>query len=204
MSDYPSNSNKIKREKVRFKKVINNDVKVSDNKTRLKMSDVFTFTDLHSIAYSLAKDILIPSAQKAIYELITNGTHMMIYGNTPSKPKNSIIPGAKIAYQNFYNGGNKTSNTTGSKILNPATYSDYDKFAFNCKEDAEMVLDIMNEAIETYGKVSILDMYDMVGVTSDHASDNYGWTNLSKAYSERTIEGKYILRLPKVEPLNRG
>lgn len=202
MNDYPSNSKLSKSERTRFKKVINSDVKVSSQKSRLKISDVFSFTDLNSIGYSLAKEILIPSVKKAIYELITNGSHMFLYGDTaPAKPKGSVIPGAKIAYQNFYSSGTNKNNQISSRITRQATYSDYDEFEYNSKQEAEMVLDIMNEAIETYGKVSILDMYDMVGVTSSHASDNYGWTNLSKAYSERTLDGKYILKLPKVESL---
>lgn len=190
-----SNNNKPK-----FKKVIDSDVKISKHNPRTKLSDVFIAKDIHSVGYTLVDDILIPEIKKILDSLVSNGFHMLLYGEpNRTKPKNGSLPGAKIAYQNFYSEGKSAIATTKTNKI--TSYTEYDRMIFSSKEEAETILDIMNESIETYGQVSILDLYDMVGISSMYASDNYGWKNLSKAYSERCADG-YILRLPKAQPLN--
>jgi len=67
-----------------------------------------------------------------------------------------------------------------------------------------MVLSRMIDTIKRYGTVSINDLYDMVGMTSDnYTDDKFGWTVLDdgNAGVRRVREG-YILDLPSPEPLN--
>ena len=59
----------------------------------------------------------------------------------------------------------------------------------------------MNDVIETYGMVSVMDLYDLVGISGQYTDNNYGWKNLRNAEPIRTRDGEYMLKLPKAIPL---
>ena len=60
----------------------------------------------------------------------------------------------------------------------------------------------MGELIETYGQVTVGDLYDIVGITGEHTDELYGWLNVGTAKAERVRDG-YLLRLPKALPIDR-
>ena len=60
----------------------------------------------------------------------------------------------------------------------------------------------MDELIETYGMVSVMDLYDLVGVSGNYTDNKYGWVNIKNAEPVRTMGGGYMLKLPKAIPLN--
>ena len=67
--------------------------------------------------------------------------------------------------------------------------------------EAEEVITKMDELIDTYGMVSVADLYDLVGKTSEYTDNKYGWTNIRTAEVIRVRDG-YMLKLPKVTPIN--
>ena len=78
---------------------------------------------------------------------------------------------------------------------------DYEDITLATRGDAEEVLARMDELIETYGLVSVGDLYDLVGKTCNYTDYKYGWTNIRDASVVRERDG-YGLRLPKAGPLN--
>ena len=58
----------------------------------------------------------------------------------------------------------------------------------------------MDELIETYGIVSVADLYELVGVDGEYTDNDYGWTNIRNADVVRTRDG-YLLSLPKAMPI---
>ena len=59
----------------------------------------------------------------------------------------------------------------------------------------------MDELIDTYGIVSVPDIYDLVGISGNYTDNKYGWTNLRNAEPVRVGDG-YMLKLPKPGPIN--
>ena len=59
----------------------------------------------------------------------------------------------------------------------------------------------MDELIDTYGNVSVADLYDLVGKSSEYTDNKYGWTNLRNAEPVRVRDG-YMLKLPKPGPID--
>ena len=60
----------------------------------------------------------------------------------------------------------------------------------------------MHDIIAQYGTVSVADLYDLARVPNDNFTMNrYGWTTLNGAQPVRVRDG-YILKLPRVVPLN--
>lgn len=64
------------------------------------------------------------------------------------------------------------------------------------RDDAENVLDALDDVIDEYGFASMNDLYDVVGLTGGTFRESkYGWNNLSSA-GVRRIRGGYTLSLP--------
>ena len=59
----------------------------------------------------------------------------------------------------------------------------------------------MDELIDTYGSVSVADMYDLVGMSCNYTDNKYGWTNLRNAEPVRVRDG-YLLKMPKATPID--
>lgn len=75
-----------------------------------------------------------------------------------------------------------------------------DALVFESRGDAEQVLDSLDELIETYGIVSVADLYDLVGLKSSFNDTRFGWTSFDSAVVVRGRYG-YLLKLPKAIPL---
>lgn len=69
---------------------------------------------------------------------------------------------------------------------------------FETRASAQLILDQMNQLIETYGFASIEDLYELTGVTGSYFYiTNYGWIKkLDDARIIRTREG-YEIKFPK-------
>ena len=79
---------------------------------------------------------------------------------------------------------------------------DYDEITFESRGDAERVLSELDEAIDRYGDISVGDLYNAAGVTTDnYAVNKYGWTNIRSAEVIRARDG-YVIKMPKASPLN--
>ena len=77
---------------------------------------------------------------------------------------------------------------------------DYEDVILETRREAEEVLNRMEDLIDSYGVVSVADLYDLVGISGNYTDNKYGWMNLRSAGIERTRDG-YMLLLPKVKPL---
>ena len=63
----------------------------------------------------------------------------------------------------------------------------------------------MNELIDTYGMVSVADFYDLVGLQCNYTDNKYGWTDIRNASVVRVRDNDgngYLIKLPKIQPLN--
>lgn len=201
MAEYASNSDKSKQaaeeQEKRLTKVTKGVTK-SKKKSEVRRTIENNFhTDLSRINEYIFADVLIPSLKKAISDIVTNGIEMILYGEIKHDRKGT--PAGKVSYTSYYAGGSSAKKEPGP--VRAGSGFNYDDIVFENRGDAESVLAAMQETIERYGFVSVLDMYDLADVsTNNHTLGKYGWTDLRDA---KTVfsQGNYMIRLPKVEPL---
>ena len=62
--------------------------------------------------------------------------------------------------------------------------------------EARDVLARMDELIDTYGMVSVADLYDLVGISGNYTDNKYGWTNIKSARIVRVRDG-YRIEMPR-------
>lgn len=196
------NSNKYKEEqkklnstpeRQKLEKIVKGPVKTKKPSELKKLADSFVSEDLPNIKSYILIDVLIPSAKKAISDIIKNGIDMLLYGST-GRSRDSIA--GKISYSGYYNGDRRDSDRRQLSNTQGRTRYSYDDIFFDTRGEAEEVLSRMDELIEMYGLVRVADLYDLVGITGDYTDNKYGWKNIRNARVERTRDG-YAIKLPR-------
>lgn len=159
-----------------------------------KIRDMFISEDADKVGNYILLDVLVPSIKRAIVDIIKSSADM-IFGT-----KGSTSTGTKYTYGGTpyvqYSSSNKKPET---RDVSRSQY-EIGNFIFNSKDDADKIIDNLNDLIEVYGMASVADLCELVGAPYEFVANKYGWKNLHDAISIRTPDG-YSLRLPKSMPL---
>lgn len=187
-----ANNDLIKKEK-RVKKVVNGKVKTKSNEKR-KLASMFISEDATNVKSYIVLDVLIPTIKKTLFDVVTDSLDMILNGGTGKRHKT----GNKVSYRSYYNDKQNDDYSNNYKSRNRF---DYDDLIFGSRGEAEAVREQMIDVIETYGFVTVADMYDMADLAAPFTSTKYGWTNIRTAETIRVRDG-YILKLPKAMPID--
>lgn len=206
MENYASNSIRSKKEvehdrEKKIEKVVKNDVVIRKKSGFSKFFSDFINGDMKSVKEYLLSDVLLPAVKSTLSDAISNGTDMLLYGETRGK-RSSGYSGPKVSYNSIYNKDprNKTTSSLDTSKYKSNRIS-LDDIVLRTRAEAEDILAQMDDVMSEYGVVSVLDLYDMLGISTQFVDDNYGWIdNISGASVVRVSDG-YELRLPKVVPI---
>ena len=205
MEDFKPNSHRYKEEqkdsaeKKKVEKVISGKVKTKKKSEISKFADVFISEDASNVKSYIFMDVLVPAIKKAISDIVTDGIDMILYGETGrSKRRSSGSNNSSYVSYNRYSDRDRRDERRETSYRS-ARY-DFDDVTFDRKSDAEITLDKMDEIIETYGVVTVADLYDLIEVSGNYTDSKYGWTNLSSAEIIHVRDG-YKLKLPRVRPV---
>lgn len=78
---------------------------------------------------------------------------------------------------------------------------DFDEIVLDERAEAEEVIDKLYEVVSRYEFATVADLYDLVGLPSNHTDHKWGWSDLRGAGVSRIRDG-YLLDLPDPEPLD--
>lgn len=204
---YTPNSHKYKEEQKtaaaeekRVQKVVKTPVKTKTNEVR-KFADIFISEDITNVKNYIFMDVLVPAIKKAIYDIVTNGIDMFLYGG--SGKNKSSASGTKVSYRSYYDQKNPNSSSgyRSSESTKSHNGFEYDDIIFNNRGEAEAVKQQMQGAIGRYGFVTVADLYDMVDLPAPYTSQKYGWMDVSGAEAVRVRDG-YMLKLPRAVPID--
>lgn len=204
---YPPNSNKYREEQKQkqstpvdkqIQKVAKSATKTKTNEVR-KLADIFISEDVSNVKSYIFMDVIVPAVKKAIYDVVTNGIDMFLYGGS-GKGKSSSNS-SKVSYRNYYerkdSGGYRSSDNNVSRNA-----LDYEDIVFATRGEAEAAKQQMIDLIERYGMVTVGDLYEMADLTPPYTAQSYCWTDIHNAETQRVRDG-YILKLPKARPIER-
>lgn len=117
------------------------------------------------------------------------------------------VPSRRSGGTNYHrvNGGQSSYSYSSANKYQQAprrALGGFDEIILETDEDAELVLDTMNDIRDRYGFVSVADLNKLVGIRSQSTDLDWGWSNLNNARVRRA-RGGYILDLPQPRPANR-
>lgn len=205
MENYKPNSHRSKEaqkesgtEKKEITKVVQGKAKIKKKGKSSKFAEMFIAEDVSNVKSYIISDVLIPAAKKLFVDAIKDAVDMLVFGRTDRGKRSSGFRADYVSYNRY---SDRRYDDRFSNDTRIRTEYGYDDVILETRGEAEEVLDAMNDIIETYGMVSVMDLYDLVGISGQYTDNNYGWKNLRNAESIRTRDGEYMLKLPKAIPL---
>lgn len=200
--EYKSNSHRSKEGKTealtdrkKVEKVVHGRVRTKPKSGVSKITDIFISEDAANVKSYIVMDVLVPAVKKAISDIVRDGIDMILYGE--SKGRKSSSASGYVSYRDYSRSDDR------DRFRDSRSRSSYahDDIILDSRGEAEEVLTRMDELIDTYGNVSVADLYDLVGKSSEYTDNKYGWTNIRNAEPIRVRDG-YMLKLPKALPIN--
>lgn len=200
--EYKSNSHRSKEGKTealtdrkKVEKVVHGRVRTKSRSGVSKITDIFISEDAANVKSYIVMDVLVPAVKKAISDIVRDGIDMILYGE--SKGRKSSSASGYVSYRDYSRSDDR------DRFRDSRSRSSYahDDIILDSRGEAEEVLTRMDELIDTYGNVSVADLYDLVGKSSEYTDNKYGWTNIRNAEPIRVRDG-YMLKLPKALPIN--
>ena len=202
MADYKPNSHKYKNEQnektKQVRKVVKGSVKTKKKSSWRKFADAFTPEDTNSAMLNIFYDTIVPVIKRAILNIVNDSADTLLNGKSGSSNRSSYN-GSGISYRRYYDEPRSAARST--RAVSAQLGCEYDDIIYNNRGDAEKVLRKMDEMFETYGFVSLADMYEAAGITPPYTYNRYGWKSLRTATVVRTGDG-YMIRLPKATLLD--
>lgn len=159
------------------------------------------------VGESVVKDVLLPAAQHAAADSVISFVNSLIFGTGFPGNRGPVVRGGVGTYghntqQVNYNAiGNKVPGTPAISKTGRAKH-DFKEILIPTRVEAEAVLAQMLWRIEEYNAVTVSDFYEICGISWDYTDDKYGWTDIRGAGVLPTRDGRYVLDLPRPEPLD--
>lgn len=214
--DFEPNSHKYKMDKIakdatesaepeekKFEKVVTGNVKTRKRGLGKRFVDIFLTEDVGDVKTYIIYDVMIPAIKENVADMINAAIGMLFFGEASRRPRkgSGAVTGSKINYGGYF-AGNERRERLPSYTRSSIAHN-YDDLVFDNRGEAELVLDCMLDAVQTYGRVSVADLYDFAGISSSKFTDvKYGWTNLQGARVSGSATRGYFIDLPKCTALD--
>ena len=192
------------RKRPKNEKIISGVAKKQKKPFGKRMAEIFFEDDTKSVGSYIMHDVLIPAAKAMLSDMVGGGLDMMLFGERRRGGSSIRRDGNRsvVNYNSMSNSSYGRDRNTISQNRQPARVRNgYEEIILDNHGDADDVLDRLIDQVETYGMVSVADLYDMVGMDSNFTDDKWGWTDLRAATVNRIRDG-YLINLPRPQPLN--
>lgn len=189
--EFPGNSHKKKeqeKQKKEIKKIVSGKAARKKKGLVQKTAESFFSADLSEVAGYVIDDVLLPAFKKLVWEGISNGAEMLIFGEVRSKKSKSGF--------NNYGKYFREASSSRSRDRRSRSRGEVDDIEFDDRWEAQDVLDSALDYLEQYDEITVADIYEMAGEDYDHIDTQYGWDNLKGARVVRSRD-VYILELPR-------
>ena len=163
---------------------------------------IFVSQDVDSVKRSVLHDVIIPATKSVIAEAVTSAVDMLLYGEVHhSGSGRRSGGGSRVSYDGYFR-PQPDRITVDRSYESARSALDYEDIEFETRGDAEAVLAAMDEAINSYGFVTVGEFFDLCQITDTaYNSHRYGWTDLRSAYVKR-VRNKAVIVLPKAYPID--
>jgi hypothetical protein len=209
MEDYAGNAKhvvgKTAKVKPQIQKVIVGDVIVQKKGLGRKIRDLFIEADFRSVLRYVASDVMLPAARNMIVDGATTTVERMMYGESRGGRRGGGYgPSSRITYNNPVSRGYPID--ARSRLAPPPTagprsrQTRADDIILSSREEAESVLELMNEIVDKYEVASVADLHELVGLPVQHTDNKWGWVFLGDVKPRQVREG-YLIDLPPAEPI---
>ena len=200
MENYKSNSHRSKEGKTavpaekKVEKVVKGTAKVKKKSEVRKFADIFIAEDVSNVKDYIVQEVIVPLVQKTICDIFSDIPNMIFYGRNGMKKRSGSSN--YVSYRDY------SSRSRNDEPIRNSGALDFGEVIVESRAEAEEILTRLDELIETYGVVSVADLYDLAGLSLSgrYTYNNYGWTNISRSEVIRVRDG-WLVKMPKALPI---
>jgi hypothetical protein len=211
MEDYQSNAKKRKLElgagkpEIKVEKVVSSEVIVQKKPLGRKFKEMLIEADFRSVGRYIVSDLIFPAIKDTIVNVTTKGVERAVYGESAIRRRN-VMMGGRTSYTSYSSGVNReyprdprlapSSRHTMPRASRPAR----DDYIISSREEADLILEKMNDVIEQYDFVSVAVFNELMGLPSSYVDEKWGWVYLGDARIREIREG-YLIDLPPADTI---
>lgn len=210
MPDYQGNS-KHKREpkelpppKPKVEKVVATEVIVQKRGIGRRFKDLFIEADPKAVVRYVIGAVLIPSAKNMAVDAVIEFAKRTAYGENAVR-RSQHGPGPRITYNSPVNRGYRDSPLRNAPPVaaepRGAPRHRQDTYILTSREEAEVVLERLNDLIDTHEVASVADLRDLLGQETTYVDNKWGWIYLADTRIRQVREG-FLIDLPPAEPIS--
>lgn len=200
---------KPQKEKPEIKRITQGEVVVHKKSVGKKFKEMIIEADFQSTGRHLMMNVLIPAVKATIVSLGTQGIERMVFGDNAARGSRWRNPAPRTTYYSYNQPVQRQSyppdpsgpigRSAPSISGGPRTPRNIrEDFICVNKEDADRVLDQMNDIIDSYGVVTVQDVCKMIGWEFEYTDNNWGWDSLADVAIRQVREG-FLLDLPPAQ-----
>lgn len=193
--EYPANSHRVKvEEDKKVEKVVTSGVVTKKPGFGKRFKESFFGEDVGSVGDYIVFDVLIPAVKDTIVNMVQNGIDMLVWGSVRGGDSRRVNSRSHFNYST--NSRVSYRNDDRNRPIYSRRSNSIDDIICEDRGEAEQVIDELMEQIDRYGKATVADLYDCVGITTSPSDNNWGWETLSSA-NVRRVSGGYLIDLPR-------
>lgn len=175
-------------EKKEVKQVANGRIK--EKGVGEKIADSFLSEDTRTVKNYIIWDVFIPGIKNAIADMVIGGLEMAFFGSARSR--RSSGGASRVSYQSDYRDNYRNYSNSRVDRNYRSSRSGYNDIVLDTRQDAEEVRISMEELVNKYGEATVADLYSLVGITSTHQDNKWGWRDIRDFNISRS-RGGYVL-----------
>lgn len=170
-----------------------------------KLRDLISGADAKGAVTYVVVEVMLPAARSMAVEVGTKFVERIFYPDSPAPGRRIYGPtmGSRPA---TYNGmGYRPASTrppSGRMIETRASTQRPDTgYIIASRADAEVVLERMSDLLDVYQVVTVADLHDLIGISSVHTDNKWGWDNL-RGVEIKAVRDGYLITLSPPEPIS--
>lgn len=190
-----------------FEPVVNGAKKVKKRGWR-KFVNSFFAADFETVKKTAWKEVIAPGIRDLVFETGSNALSMFLFGDTAGVGRGRS---RGTHYESIYNSRSNVGRAAATRNSKPTSsnkrrsipgpYS-YEEVCCETRADAKDLIDNMRDIVETYGYISVMDLYDLAEMDTEFTDQNYGWDDVSGASIYKAAPDEYIIKMERPIPLN--
>lgn len=176
--------------------VVKGEVKQKKKSVGRRIGEFFFESNGKDVLSYLVEDVIRPRAKDILYDIVVGGAEAKIYGRGTKSSRRSGSSYERDDYENRFKNNRSSSRRSEDKPRRRGVF-DLEEY-LDDRQDAQNVLDAMQDRIKRYQSVTVGDYYDLLGKTcpNDYTMSDYGWDDLEDVKVRHSREG-YFIDLPK-------
>jgi hypothetical protein len=214
VENFPSNSQtprlvgEEKPEDKRILKVVDGEVTRRKKPLGTRMREMFLANNDQSVFEYVLLDVMVPAFKDLVSDTVSTTIERVLFGDSTNRsPRRKIGSGSGVfgnsgVNYNRYSSSNTRRDERPSMSRRSRENHDFDDMIIPTRAEAQDVVDGLVDLVRRYESASVADLYRLAGVEFHHTDEKWGWTELDGAGVRRLGPDRYLLVLPKTEPLD--